>query len=65
MITIDNKYNIGDTVYLVTDVDGLPRMVTAILVTKVDCMYELSCGPQVSRHYDFEIETDEEEELNN
>jgi len=44
-----------DIVYLITDPERLPRMVTAYKVNKYDITYELSCGTLVSWHYDFEI----------
>lgn len=55
MINIDNKYNIGETVYLKTDNEQLQRIVTAIKVLPNDIIYYLSCGTQETAHYDFEI----------
>lgn len=55
MMVIDNIYNIGDTVYLITDDEQCQRLVTAFLVRKNDIMYELSCGAFTSNHLDFEI----------
>lgn len=53
---IDNEYNLGDIVYLATDPDQLPRMVTAFGVRKQGSMlYELSLGEMSSSHQDFEI----------
>ncbi|MBO0947303.1 hypothetical protein [Fibrella forsythiae] len=42
-------------VYLVTDKEQLPRMVTAIKVTPDCLLYELSQAQNMSTHYDFEI----------
>ncbi len=55
MMVIDNKFDIEDTVYLITDTDQLPRLVTAILIRKYDMMYELSCGCFTSNHMDYEM----------
>lgn len=52
---IDNIFEIGDTVYLITDDEQCQRLITAFLVRKYDIMYELSCGAFTSNHLDFEI----------
>ena len=52
------KYLPGALVYLKTDIDCLPRLVTAYKVTMHDITYELSCETRVSYHYDFEITPD-------
>ena len=55
MITIDNKFEIGETVYLVTDKEQIPRMVTAFIVDKGTTLYEVINTTTTSRHYDFEL----------
>ncbi len=60
MILVENKYKIGQTVYLITDCEQHPRLVTAFLVRKYDIMYELSCGAFASNHMDFEIKKEKE-----
>lgn len=60
MITVDNKYGVGDIVYLRTDKDQLQRIVYAIKVTKADIIYELCQGTTTSSHYDFEITTEKD-----
>ncbi|MBN8821292.1 MULTISPECIES: hypothetical protein [unclassified Spirosoma] len=55
MIRIDNKFSLKQTVYLKTDRDQLPRLVTAIKVCPDDLLYELIQGTTSSYHYDFEI----------
>ena len=52
---IDNKFEIGQTVYLKHDKDQLPRMVTAIIVRPGALTFELSGRTAVSNHYDFEV----------
>lgn len=51
----NNKFEIEDIVYLITDSELYPRMVTGFKVTKHDVTYELTCGTQVTWHYEFEI----------
>jgi len=58
-LVVDNKYTIGDTVYLVTDIDQLPRLVLAYKIYKEgEIMYELIQGTSASMHYAFEIQTE-------
>ena len=58
MIVIDSKHKIGAVVYLLTDLDNTPRVVTGILVRSGNYVtYELSCLDQVSYHVDTEIMT--------
>ena len=54
-MVIDNKFAIGDIVYLHTDTDQSKRIVTGIILTMNSMIYELSCGDSHSKHYDFEI----------
>jgi hypothetical protein len=56
MIVIDNKYELGEIVYLITDEDQRKRVVISIFVTPENCiMYEVQNGINFSRHYDFEL----------
>lgn len=48
-------FDIGETVYLLTDVDQLPRIVTGYLVRKDMIIYYLSQACSETTHYDFEI----------
>jgi hypothetical protein len=63
MMVIDNKYSIGETVYLTTDDEQKKRVVTAITVRTLGVIYELSCGVAVSNHYDFEMSAEEDIEM--
>lgn len=57
-MTIDNKYNIGDRVYLVTDKEQHPFMVIEIFVSATAIAYKV-----VSGTYDYvahEIELSKE-----
>lgn len=53
-----NKYSLSQIVYLITDPDQLPRIITAYTVRQNGLTYELSCGAGVSWHFDFEISKD-------
>jgi len=57
-MVIENKFDIGDIVYLQTDTDQVGRMVTRILVEKTCIMYQLIAGVVASDHYEFEISAD-------
>ncbi len=52
---IDFKYYFGDIVYLKTDKDQCPRIVTLITLTPTGILYQLSQDSKTSDHYDFEI----------
>lgn len=58
MMIIENAFNIGDTVYLITCTDQLERIVTGLHVRKTSITYALSCGVNETNHYDFEITVD-------
>lgn len=53
--TIDLDHYIGDIVYLITDEDQKPRIVTRILITPNGVMYYLSNGTSETCHYSIEI----------
>ena len=55
MMVIENKYNIGDLVYLTTDTDQFQRLVIAINILPNNITYGLQCGTDVRYHYDIEI----------
>lgn len=56
IIKLIAEHNIGDTVYLSTDPDQEPRLVTGILIKPNDLlMYELAWCEDTSFHYGFEI----------
>jgi hypothetical protein len=54
-MVIDCEYQVKETVYLTTDTEQRPRLVTAILVRESHIMYYLSCGTEETSHYYFEI----------
>lgn len=53
---IDNRHNIGEVVYLLTDEDQSKRVVTSISIRSGGYItYELSCGVETSYHVETEI----------
>lgn len=59
-MVIDNKFEIGDEVYLKTDIEQYCRIIIGMNISKVDISYTLSCGIVESTHYDFEISTEKD-----
>jgi hypothetical protein len=55
---IENKFNIGETVYLVTDEDQKPRIVTGISVTANGLRYNLVNGITDTYHYELEMSSE-------
>lgn len=56
MIVVENEYDFGDIVYLKTDNEQLPRMITSIEVFKNgELLYKLACGTVTTPHYEYEI----------
>ncbi len=56
---IDNKFNIGDHVYVITDKEQDLGVVTAIMLTQNDIIYLVSRDNSIDRFYDFELSLDE------
>lgn len=54
-MTIKNKFNIGDMVYLKTDPEQHPRMVIGISIKPNGFTYILAFGSNESYHYELEI----------
>jgi len=52
---LDTKYEIGEKVYLTTDVDQLQRVVTGYEVRLDTMAYLVACGIIETSHYEFEI----------
>jgi len=53
---INNKFSLEQLVFLITDEDQVPRMITGILVTPNGLIYQLSSGEEEPVfHYDCEI----------
>lgn len=52
---IENKFDLGQIVYLKTDNDQSERMIISISVRQGGILYELSFGSVCSWHYEMEI----------
>lgn len=64
MMVINNKYEHGQIVYLVTDPEQLARMVTKISVYADNSIsYQLSSGTDFSDHFELEISERENVEM--
>jgi len=56
MIKLVADHGIGDTVFLVTDPEQEPRLITGILLKPNDLlMYEVAWCEETSYHYGFEL----------
>lgn len=60
MMVIDNKFQLGDIVYLKTDSDQKRRMVGKISVSQMGLIYLLMCGTDATEHYEIEITNEKE-----
>ena len=49
------NFKIEEIVYLKTDPELLPRIITRYQVSKGSVVYELGCGAGTSWHYEFEF----------
>lgn len=54
------KFSLGQLVYLVTDKEQEKRMVTAIIERVSGIEYELSCGTEVTTHFECELSGEED-----
>jgi hypothetical protein len=56
---INNKFNLGDIVYLITDIDQRARIITGIKVRMNDLLvYELACNCEETNHFEVEISSE-------
>ena len=55
MMVVDTNYAIGDMVYLKTDKEQLPRIVTGINIRISGFWYVLQNGVTESCHYEIEL----------
>lgn len=54
------KFKLGQIVYLATDKEQEKRMVTGIIERQSGIEYEVSCGTEVTTHFEFELSADED-----
>lgn len=55
MMVIDNKFEIGDVVYLKTDRDQYERIITGIKILPIGIIYRVSLGVGENDHYEIEL----------
>jgi hypothetical protein len=55
MMLVENKFNIGQIVFIKTDKEQLPRMVTSLNVNPNGIVYRLSAGTQDTENYEMEL----------
>jgi len=56
MITINNKYQIGEIVWLKTDREQLQRLIIGVeIYPDKSYMYKLGCGQEAGYHFELEI----------
>lgn len=58
MMIIDNKFDIGDLVYCITDKEQQPRLITVIQITQSGLKYFADHGPDGNYYYDFQLSLD-------
>ena len=63
MRTIDNKFEIGDLVYIVTDTEQEPGLIICIEVYQGDLLYRVAQGHNNDSFYDFELSREKNEVL--
>lgn len=54
-MNIDNKFNIGQVVYLIHDAEQSPKLVTCIKITPNGLLYEVAFGSETLECYDMEL----------
>jgi hypothetical protein len=58
MMVVSNDFNLKDVVFLKTDQEQKPRIVTGLWVRYNSITYALSCAETETYHYDFEISSE-------
>ena len=60
MTIIYNKFELKQIVYLCTDIEQRPRIVTGFMYRGSYIVYELACSMDSSAHYESEISEDKD-----
>lgn len=58
MMILENKFDIGQIVYITTDADQLPRLIIQLKITPSGIIYVCQHGTSGSEHYDIELSSD-------
>lgn len=60
------KFLVGNVVYLITDLEQLPRVVTAVHLRTAGYVYELRyCTDEPSTHFEVEISEEMDKDMKN
>lgn len=55
-MTINNKFELKECVFLITDTEQLTRIITGIQISANESLlYRLACGVNDSWHFEYEI----------
>lgn len=54
-MTINNRYEIGEIVYIKTDLEQLPCIIVEMVVSKNNIMYVVSRNLDTCKFYDYEL----------
>ena len=60
-MNIKTKYDIGDTVYVITDINQYKRIITELRVLSVTIMYYVVLNDTGAIFYDFELSIDRDQ----
>jgi hypothetical protein len=60
MMIVDNTYEIGDLVFLVTDPGQYERMIVAFTVRNSGIFYEVALGETSTFHSDLELSSEKD-----
>lgn len=63
MMVVDNKFSVGDKVYLVNDPAQMIGLVTQIVLTERDIIYTVSFAGESYNGYGFEFSTEKNYEI--
>jgi|688.fasta_scaffold27086_11 hypothetical protein len=55
---IENKFNIGEHVYVITDKEQQVGIINGIMLTKNDILYFVGRDNNTDRFYDYELSLD-------
>jgi hypothetical protein len=54
-MNINNKFELQQCVFLITDTEQLTRIITGIQISSNSILYRLACGVNDSWHFEYEI----------
>jgi hypothetical protein len=54
-MNINNKFELQQCVFLITDSEQLTRIITGIQISNNGLLYRLACGVNDSWHFEYEI----------